>query len=99
MLMRTESLTIAGSNRFVPTLGALLRRLGDTLMAWVEWIDLMDQVHRERADLARLGPGALRDLGINQASADFESRRGYFDIPQARRPNPSRRQQSISIRS
>ena len=41
-------------------------------------------IRRERVQLANLSEEQLRDIGINRATADSESRKAKFDIPRSR---------------
>lgn len=67
------------------------RRAGGALNWWsrtsmrlveaVSHLQLLDDIRRERRVLATLDDRMLRDLGIDQATAQHESSRRWWDVP------------------
>lgn len=51
------------------------------LVEVVSRLQLLDDIRRERRMLATLDDRMLRDLGIDQATADHESSRRWWDVP------------------
>lgn len=62
----------------------LWRRLGARIRAGLKTLELMDQVRSERRALARLGDRDFADMGIDRATAIWESERGLADLPACR---------------
>ncbi|MFK7962864.1 MAG: hypothetical protein AB8C46_02760 [Burkholderiaceae bacterium] len=73
---------VAGN--FFSVAGKQIRAVYGRVVALVRWLELVDQVRRERRLLASMGERQLGDLGINQATAENESARGAFDLPKER---------------
>ncbi len=72
------------ADNFFSLAGRPVRAVYTRVVALVRWLELVDQVRRERRMLAGMGERQLGDLGINQATAENESARGAFDLPEER---------------
>lgn len=72
---------LSGSGRFdladVFAGKAILRRSRD----WLATRRLKIQIQKERRELEQLPEHLLHDIGVNQADALQESRRGFHDVP------------------
>lgn len=68
--MATGSAIIAAATQSVAKLFAKVR--------------MMEKIRAERAELDKLSPRMLRDIGVDQFSVRRELERSYFDVPAGR---------------
>jgi len=69
----------------------LISRSGNQRQSIARWIKsannrikFLEQVRKERDELKNMSDDQLQDIGIHRADAEYESARGYYDVPEDR---------------